>query len=118
MGRTIQLGEFTGEVVEEKYNPLIKRRELIVRIAHIGKSTPGRGMIRYELAKIYGVDVDRVYVRKIETEYGMSVSNAEVHIYDDPERAKKFEPPHVIKRNEYASQSYQLEQMMKEQGYA
>ncbi len=118
MGKTIQIGEFTGEIVEEKYNPLIKRKEIIVRIGHIGKSTPSRGLIRHEIARIYGVDANRVYVRMIKTEYGMSVSNAEIHIYDSSDRAKLFEPPHVIKRNEYASQSYQLEQMMKEQGMA
>ncbi|MCD6301434.1 MAG: 30S ribosomal protein S24e [Staphylothermus sp.] len=116
MGKTVKLGEFTGEIVEDKYNPLIKRREVIIRIAHIGKSTPSRGLIRHELAKIYNVEVEKVYVREINTEYGMGVSNAVVHIYDSVERAKLFEPPHVIKRNEYASQSYQLEQMMKEQG--
>ncbi len=116
MGKMIQLDEFTGEIVEDKYNPVIKRREIIVRIGHIGKSTPSRGLIRHTIARIYGVDINRVYVRKIKTEYGMGVSNAEVHIYDTPERAKQFEPPHIIKRNEYASQAYQLEQMMKEQG--
>jgi len=116
LGKQLQLGEYTAEVVKEWYNPLIKRKELVVRIAHIGRTTPSRGLIRVELAKAYGVDVERVYVRKIDTEYGMGVSNVEVHIYDTPERAKAFEPPHVIKRNEYATQSYQLEQMMKEQG--
>jgi len=116
LGKQLQLGEYTAEIVKEWYNPLVKRKELIVRIAHIGRTTPSRGLIRVELAKAYGVDVERVYVRKIDTEYGMGVSNVEVHIYDTPERAKAFEPPHVIKRNEYAAQSYQLEQMMKEQG--
>ncbi len=116
MGKMIKVGEFTGEIVEDKYNPLIKRREIIVRIGHIGKTTPSKGLIRHEIAKIYNVNVEQVFVRKIKTEYGMGVSNAEIHIYDDPNRAKLFEPPHVIKRNEYASQAYQLEQMMKEQG--
>ncbi len=118
MGKMVQLDEFTGEIVEDRYNPIIKRREIIVRIGHVGKSTPSRGLIRHGIAKIYNVDVNRVYVRKIETKYGMGVSDAEVHIYDTPERAKEFEPSHIIKRNEYASQAYQLEQMMKEQGMA
>jgi len=116
MGKQVKLGDFTGEIVEEKYNPLIKRKEILLRIGHIGKSTPPRGLIRHEIAKHYGVNVELVYVRNIKTEYGMGVSNAIIHIYESVERAKKFEPPHIIKRNEYASQSYQLEQMMKEQG--
>jgi small subunit ribosomal protein S24e len=116
MGKTISIGEFSGEIVEDKYNPLIKRREVVIRIAHIGKSTPSRGLVRHEVAKAYNVDVNLVYVREIRTEYGMGVSNAVIHIYESVERAKQFEPPHIIKRNEYASQSYQLEEMMKQQG--
>ncbi|ADI32716.1 30S ribosomal protein S24e [Staphylothermus hellenicus] len=116
MGKTVKIGEFTGEIVVDRYNPLVKRREVVIRIAHIGKSTPSRGLIRHETAKIYGVEAEKVYVRGINTEYGLGVSNATIHIYDSVERAKQFEPPHIIRRNEYASQSYQLEQMMKEQG--
>jgi small subunit ribosomal protein S24e len=115
MGKTIQIGEFNGEVISEKDNPLIKRKELIVRIGHIGKSTPSRGLIRHEIARIYNVEPELVYVRGIKTEYGMGVTEAEVHIYSSVERAKLFEPKHVLKRNEYASQSYQLEKMMQEQ---
>jgi len=104
MGKMIMLGEFSGEIVEEKYNPLIKRREVIIRIAHIGKSTPPRGLIRLEIAKLCNAEIERVYVRKIKTEYGMGVTQAYIHIYDDPSRAKRFEPEHIIRRNEYSTQ--------------
>ncbi len=114
MVKTISIGEYTGEVVEERYNPLIKRKEVVIRIAHIGKSTPSRGLIRMEVAKYYNVEVDRTYIRKIETEYGMGVSKIYVHIYDSVERAKEFEPEYIIKRNEYALQAYELEQMQKQ----
>lgn len=115
MSKTIKIGEFTGEIIEEKYNPLIKRREIIIRITHIGKSTPSRGLLRVEVAKHYNVEVEKTFVRNIDTDYGIGVSTAYIHIYDDLERAKKFEPEHIIKRNEYALQAYQLEQMQKQQ---
>jgi len=55
--------------------------------------------VRLAVAKAYGVDVSRVYVRSIKTEYGIGESIAEVHIYDTKEQALKFEPKHIIERN-------------------
>ncbi|MET1160681.1 MAG: 30S ribosomal protein S24e [Thermoprotei archaeon] len=114
MTKTVKIGEYTAEIVEEKYNPLIKRKEVVIKIAHIGKSTPPKGLVRIEVAKLYGTDLDRVYVRKLETEYGIGVTNVYVHIYDSVERARKFEPEHIIKRNEYAVQAYQSKSSQKE----
>ncbi len=104
-GKTIKIGEdYMGEVVEERYNPLIKRLEIIIRLSHIGKGTPSRGMVRKAIAEAYKAEIERVYVRKIESEYGWGITRVEAHIYDSPERAKLFEPEHIIKRNEYAIQ--------------
>ncbi|MCE4621222.1 MAG: 30S ribosomal protein S24e [Desulfurococcales archaeon] len=99
-GRVIDLGEgVTAEVVEDKYNPLIKRREIKLRINHMLKPTPMRVMLRMALAEAFGVDIPRIYIRSIRTEYGMGVSWAEVHIYDTKERALQFEPKYIIERN-------------------
>ncbi len=108
MVKTIKFSEeYVGEVIEDRYNPLIKRRELRIKIAHIGKGTPTRGMIRVGVAKEYGVGVEHVYVRKVLSQYGWGVTVAEIHIYDNPERAKLFEPEYIRKRNEYAMASLQ-----------
>ncbi len=114
MSKTVKIGEYTGEIVSEKYNPLIKRKEVIIRIGHIGKSTPSRGLIRSEASKIYSTEIEKVYVRKMETEYGLGATTAYIHIYDDVDRAKKFEPEHIIKRNEYAMQALEFEKMLKQ----
>ena len=111
MAKIIKIGEeYQGEVVNERYNPLIKRLELDIRIAHIGKGTPSRGILRKAIADAYNVDINRVYVRKIESEFGWGVTRVEAHIYDSPERAKLFEPEYIIKRNEYATQALSLQQ--------
>jgi len=99
-GRKIDLGEgVVAEVVRDWYNPLIRRREVTLRIHHMLKPTPMRIMLRMALANAFGADVSRVYIRRIDTEYGMGVSVAEVHIYDSKERALQFEPQYVIDRN-------------------
>ncbi len=91
---------YSADVVEDRYNPLIKRRELVIIIHHVAKGTPKRYALREAVAKAYGVDVERVYVRKMVTRYGIGRTRAEVNIYDTPERARLFEPEYIIERNQ------------------
>ncbi len=96
----LDLGEMGwAEILREWYNPLIRRREIVMKIHHELKPTPMRILLRQAMAEKYGVDIKRVYIREIKTEYGAGVSRVRVHIYDDPGRALQFEPKHVIDRN-------------------
>ncbi|HIP85436.1 MAG TPA: 30S ribosomal protein S24e [Pyrodictium sp.] len=101
-GRRIDLGlgeGYEAYLVSERYNPLIKRKELEIVVVHVGKPTLERRGLRGQIAQAFGVDVKNVYVRKIETEYGVGRTRVEVHIYDSLERALQFEPAHIICRN-------------------
>lgn len=96
----IDLGEgIWAEIIKDRYNPLVGRRELLLRIHHELKSTPPRITVRMSVANALKASMDRVYVRSIRTEYGIGVSIAEVHIYDTRERALQFEPEYIIERN-------------------
>lgn len=97
--KVLEVDGLRAEVEVDRYNPLIGRRELILRINHILKPTPSRLQIRLSISKSLGVDVSRVYVRSIETEYGVGISKAIVHVYDSVERALAFEPKHIVERN-------------------
>ncbi len=98
--RIIDIGEGVwAEVIEDKYNPLIKRRELRLKVNHVMKSTPMRITLRITLSKALGVDVSRIYIRTIKTEYGIGRSIAEIHVYDSKEKSLEFEPKYVIERN-------------------
>ena len=98
--KKIVIGEgYEAVVVSDKYNPLIKRRELLILVYHIGKGTPSRLELRSAIAKVYNVSEDKVYIRSILSEFGIGRTRVQVHIYDDPERAKQFEPEHIIKRH-------------------
>ncbi len=88
-----------ADVTRDFYNPVIKRRELTLVIHHVSKPTPMRINIRLALSEKLGVPIERVYVRNIKTEYGIGRSTAIVHIYDTVERARQFEPSHIIDRN-------------------
>jgi len=86
-------------IVRDRYNPLIKRRELDFLVLHVGKPTPGRMVLRYKLSKALGVDIKRLYIRSIMSEYGVGRTHVEVHVYDSVERALQFEPRYIIERN-------------------
>ena len=86
-------------VIEEKYNPLIKRIEVMGLIYHIGKGTPARKTIREKVANAYNKPIDVVYIRKLESEFGIGRTRALIHIYDSVERALAFEPKHIIQRD-------------------
>ena len=48
-------------------------------------------------------DIDKVWVRKIETKAGTNVTVGLAHVYDDSEKALKVEPEHIVKRNHATS---------------
>ena len=94
------LDKYDCEVVEEHYNPVIGRREVVLNVFHGNEGTPSRGLLKKAIASLYNVDVNLVYIRSIVTERGSSVSRVELHIYDNPERTRAFEPEYIIKRDE------------------
>ncbi len=98
-GKSVRVGDWVLEVESDRYNPLIGRREIVLKAGHPLKSTPSRKDLRARLAKVYGVDASRLYVRSIFTRYGSGESRVKVHIYDVAERALAFEPDYVIERN-------------------
>ncbi len=86
-------------IVSDKYNSLIKRREIDFIVLHVGKPTPSRMELRYKLSKALGVDIKRLYIRSVQSEYGVGRTKVEVHVYDTPERALQFEPKYILERN-------------------
>ena len=79
-------------------NPLIGRREITFEIRET--STPGRVEVRQELAAMLKVDLERVWVRWMETKTGTHRTVGLAHVYDDAERALEVEPGHIIMRNQ------------------
>lgn len=110
MGKTISLGKYPAEIVEEKYNSLIKRLEIVVRVTHLNEGTPSRGILKKAIASHYGKDEKLVVIREIKTEYGLHVSTVEAHIYDSEERLRLFEPEYLLKRDEESLAKIQAQQ--------
>ncbi|MGQ9720844.1 MAG: 30S ribosomal protein S24e [Candidatus Jordarchaeum sp.] len=86
-------------IISRKENPLLEREELIFLINHESQGTPSREEIRNKLAAILDVDTDKLFIKKIESEYGSTRSKGVARIYKSKERALLVEPHHIVKRN-------------------
>lgn len=87
-------------IISEKKNKLIGRVELEAFIIHVGKGTPKRDILRKTIASHYNKSEDLIIFRKIESSFGIGLSKAEIHIYDNLDRLRLFEPKHILKRHE------------------
>jgi len=87
------------EVISETENPLLERREVMVRIKHTGAATPLKSEIRTLVAAKLSADDDKMIVGSLNQSFGTSESLAKVKIYKTRKRAEQIENPHVIKKN-------------------
>ncbi len=87
------------EVTEEKENPLLERKEVVVRISHKGSATPTREDIRKKLSAKLSASDDRLVIGPLDQSYGAATAIAKVKIYKSKERALRVESPHVIRKN-------------------
>ena len=71
------------EVVEERTNNLLGRREAKLVVHHEGAGTPDRLTVRKLASEHFKTPVDRVFVRSIATRTGGSSATCMVEIYTD-----------------------------------
>lgn len=86
-------------VTEEKYNPLIARKEVKALITHLGEITPTREAIRSKIAAQLNLDLERVVIQKIDGHFGEPKSQLTAHCYDKTEDVFVYEPKFLLKRN-------------------
>lgn len=88
------------QVMEEKNNPLLNRREIVFRIIH-DDATPSRKSIVDRLAATMNSKRGMVIVDNIKTEFGKLESIGYAKIYENEERARQVERSHIIERNTF-----------------
>ncbi|MHA1409397.1 MAG: 30S ribosomal protein S24e [Candidatus Odinarchaeia archaeon] len=88
------------ELISEKKNPLLQRKELEYRLIHSFNSTPTRVEVRKKIAAKLNVDIDKVYVKNLIGLAGKNETKAVIHVYDNKKIALEIEPDYIIKRNE------------------
>ena len=86
-------------IINKQRNELLKRLEVKFWIKHEKSGTPTRIQVRQNLASMLDVDEERVYVKKIETKTGATITLGEANIYDSVSQAEYVEPKYIILRN-------------------
>lgn len=86
------------EVVEERINALLGRKEAKLVVHHEGAGTPDRLSVRKMASDHYKAGLDRVFVRSISTGTGGSSALCVVEVYDDAKMADVV-PDYVKNRN-------------------
>ncbi|HDH06978.1 MAG TPA: 30S ribosomal protein S24e [Thermoproteales archaeon] len=99
------------KILEDRYNKLLRRREVKLLIIHHFKGTPKREEVRKIISKIFSSPLERIIVKQILTQYGLAESLVEAHIYDDVETLRKVESEYILIRN-----FPELKQEKKEEG--
>ncbi|MFO7872504.1 MAG: hypothetical protein R6U26_02555 [Candidatus Undinarchaeales archaeon] len=79
------------KVVEKKKNPLLKRKELVVKIANQG-STPKESDLIDKLSAVLDADSGLFEIKTIKQKFGTQESVAFVNLYDSTEAFKKIAP--------------------------
>ena len=71
------------EITKEKYNPFLKRKELVVDIDNTKETTPSKAVIQHLLAKESGKDVEHIEILDIMPSHGLPRSTARVFVWDE-----------------------------------
>jgi small subunit ribosomal protein S24e len=88
------------QVIEEKSNPMLNRREVIFKVIH-DESTPSRKSVVERLAATMNSKPGLVFVDSLKTEFGKRETIGYAKIYESVERAKQVERLHIVERNTF-----------------
>jgi len=91
------------EVLEEKDNPLLYRKEIVAKIVH-DDSTPSRDDVRSKAIAKLKAKKDIFILDSIKTRFGARESIAHIRIYGSKDKVLEIESEHVLRKNFLISQ--------------
>jgi small subunit ribosomal protein S24e len=86
------------EIVQDRENPLLERREIEFRVSHPNAPTPRRVEVLDALSKKLGVDPNLIVIRRISTLHGRTYSSGLAHVYRRLETLLSIEPKYLLER--------------------
>ncbi|MEK6977826.1 MAG: 30S ribosomal protein S24e [Candidatus Hydrothermarchaeota archaeon] len=102
------------EIIEERENPLLERRELTVKVTH-DAATPTRDAVREKLIALLNAGKDTVILGSLKSKFGVRESIAAVKVYKTKERALQVEPRHALEKNSLIEKAEKKEEKPKEE---
>jgi small subunit ribosomal protein S24e len=88
------------EILSERENKPLARREIEFRVDHAGAKTPSRADVRDKLVAQFDADSSTVVVRIMKTAFGAGITHGKARIYSDPEMMKRAETDHIVERHQ------------------
>lgn len=70
-------------VIEEKENPLLKRKEILLSIDYEGGSTPSKAEMQKFLAEQLSANIENLEISKVLSEIGLTRGKAWVKIWEE-----------------------------------
>jgi ribosomal protein S24E len=101
------------KVLNESYNPVMKRKEIRVEVAHTSAGTPERFSTRKILAEWFNAKLDNLYITDMITGTGTQRTVCNVELYDDQNVAARIVPKHIRTRNLPAEERKKLKEEQK-----
>jgi small subunit ribosomal protein S24e len=86
------------EILSQRENPLLQRKEVKFRVGYAGAGSPGRHEVRNKLIAMLDAKKELTILDYLKPEYGRQASVGYVKIYEN-DSALKVEPKHQLKRN-------------------
>lgn len=87
------------EILKEKENKPLARKEIEFRVNHAGTTTPSRADIRAKISAQYNAETAAVVIKKLKTKYGIGITNGSARVYATPEQMNRIELDYIIKRH-------------------
>lgn len=88
------------QVIQEKNNPMLNRREIVFKVTY-DEATPSRKSIVDKIAATMNSKQGLVIVDNLKTEFGKREGIGYAKIYENADRVKQVERPHIIERNTF-----------------
>jgi small subunit ribosomal protein S24e len=85
------------EIIKEKTNPMLKRREVSLRIKN--KRTPSRIEVKNKLAALANSRPELIIIERLNTVFGKQEVIGTASIYESEERLKQLAHKHLIARD-------------------
>lgn len=76
------------EILEEKENQLLNRKELKLNLKHENAATPSKAELMKELVAKYSVPDENIVIDYIHSQKGIGLSTAKVKIYKEKPKVK------------------------------
>jgi small subunit ribosomal protein S24e len=87
-----------AEIIEERDNPILKRKEIKMVIEHIDSATPPRVEIKKLLKALKDYDENKMVIKEVRNIFGIGKDEVTIFVYEDEELMKKLEPKYLFER--------------------